>query len=98
MGRLRDFGLDLACYFGHGEGSERTREAAHEEESWLPTALWVLAPPAVTFVLHGPLGLEEDFAGRLTTVGVVAVVAMACGLALRVAGRRMEPDEGERYR
>jgi hypothetical protein len=90
MGRLRDFGLDLACYFGLGEGSERTREAAHEEESWLPTALWVLVPPAVTFVLHGPLGLDDDFAGRLTTVGVVAVLALASGLVVRVvrAGHR----------
>jgi hypothetical protein len=87
MGRLRDFGLDLACYFGLGEGSERARESAHDDEPSLQTALWVLVPAALTFALQGPLGMDDDFAGRLTTVGLVAAVALACRLGLLVARR-----------
>jgi hypothetical protein len=87
MSRLRDFGLDLAYYFGLGEGSERVRESAQDDEPWLPVALGVVLVPALTFVLHGPLGFHDDFVGRLSTVGLVAVLAMACGLVMRVARR-----------
>jgi hypothetical protein len=88
MGRLRDFGRDLANYFGFGEGSERAGESAPDDEPSLQTALWVLVPAALTFALHGPLGMDDDFAGRLTTVGLVAALAWACRLVLLVARRR----------
>jgi hypothetical protein len=87
MSRLRDFGLDLAYYFGLGEGSDRVQESAHDDEPWLPVALGAVLVPALTFVLHGPFGLDDDFAGRLMSVGLVAVLAMACGLVMRVARR-----------
>jgi hypothetical protein len=87
MGRLRDFGLDLAYYFGLGEGSDRARGSDHDDEPWLPVALGAVLVPALAFVLSGPLGFDDDLVGRLSTVGLVAVLAMACGLVMRVARR-----------
>jgi hypothetical protein len=87
MGRLRDLGLDTAYYFGLGDGSDRVRESDHDDESWLPVAVGAVLVPTLTFVLHGPLGLDDDFVGRLMTVGLVAVLAMAWWLGMRVARR-----------
>jgi hypothetical protein len=87
MSRLRDFGLDFAYYFGFGEGSDRVRESALDDESWLPVALGAVLVPVLGLVLHGPLGFDDDFVGRLMSVGFVAVLAFACGLLMRVAGR-----------
>ena len=53
MSRLRDFGLDLAYYFGLGEGSERVRESAQDDEPWLPVALGVVLVPALTIFTIG---------------------------------------------
>jgi hypothetical protein len=96
MGWLRDFRLNVAYYFGLGEGSDRVRESDHADESWLPVAVGAVLVPALAFVLGGVLGFGEDFVGRLSTVGLVAVLATVWGLIMRVERRGRKEAEALR--
>jgi hypothetical protein len=65
VGRLRDFGKDAACYFGVGEGSERSRACREpeENESDLELVLRIAPPLVVTLALRRVLGIDDDLSG-----------------------------------
>jgi hypothetical protein len=89
MGRLRDFGRDTAYYFGVGEGSDPRRDPEQEGGTWLSTAVGIVPVLVAGFVLRRLLGLDDDFAGFVATLGLVVALAAVWGLVLRMGGRKV---------
>jgi hypothetical protein len=88
MGRLRDFGRDVADYFGLGERPDAATESSDDEEPWWHSALAVGALLPLAFLLREALGFEDDFEGFLAMLVIAAVLASALGLGVRLVGRR----------
>ncbi len=88
MSRLRDFGRDVAHYFGVGDGSGHAGAAAGVQESWLGTLVPIVPALLAAFWLRRVLGLDDDLVGSLATLLLVVVLAVMWGLVLRLARRR----------
>ncbi len=84
MGRLRDFGLDVAWYFGVGEGSEARRSSGEELD--LGDILRVVVVVPAAFLLERVLDLEAS--RFLVTLGLVVVLGVVWGLVLRMVSTR----------
>jgi hypothetical protein len=93
MGRLRDFGRDVAHYFGLGERPDAATESSDDEEPWWHGALAVGALLPLAFLLRETLGFEDDLEGFLAMLVIAAVLASVLGLGARlVRRRRASPD------
>jgi hypothetical protein len=93
MGRLRDFGRDVANYFGLGERPDAAIESSDDEGPWWHSALAVGALLPLAFLLRETLGFEDDFEGFLAMLVIAAVLASALGLGARLVRRRRAETE-----
>jgi hypothetical protein len=90
MSRLSDFGRDTAYYFGVSEGSDPRRDPEQEEATWLSTAVGIVPVLLAALVLRRVLGLDDDFAGFVATLGLAVALGAVWGLVLRlISGRRV---------
>jgi hypothetical protein len=84
VGRLEEFGRDLAGYFAIGESPAGETE---QTGSWRDVLVALVPALVAGLALRSALDADETFGGFLATLGLIGVLALVWGSVLRLVRR-----------